>query len=284
MAARKWICAVVSALWMALGPHWTGAGWAGDKVQMAPHRAVYDLELKSSQPRAGLSGASGRMVLEITGSRCDGWTVSFRIVNDFTLTAGDTRLVDSRTSSWEAGNGTMMRHSQRQYVDSRLESEVLLTVTRDAVDEPAQGVITKPEEDSFTLIPGTLFPVAHQNRLLAAALQGGKRDDSTVYDGSDGAKTYQAIAFIGMQQAPEPPAGQVAGSGADALAELPSWPVTISYYPLGEVPQGEETPSHQVIFTMYANGVAGNVTLDYGDFALDGELSDIELFDPPACD
>jgi hypothetical protein len=34
---------------------------------------------------------------------------------------------------------------------------------------------------------------------------------------------------------------------------------------------------------MYDNGVAGDVTLDYGDFALDGKLSDIELFDPPEC-
>jgi hypothetical protein len=60
--------------------------------------------------------------------------------------------------------------------------------------------------------------------------------------------------------------------------------VTISYYPFSDRPQGEETPSHQVAFTMYGNGVAGDVTLDYGDFALDGKLTDIELFDPPVCD
>ena len=80
------------------------------------------------------------------------------------------------------------------------------------------------------------------------------------------------------------PGSRYYSSGAAALAELPSWPVTISYFPLGEAPQGEETPSHQVIFTMYSNGVAGNVTLDYGDFALDGTLSGIELLDKPECD
>jgi hypothetical protein len=284
MAARKWICAVVSALWIAPGTHWAGVSWAGDEAQMAPHRAVYDLELKSSEPRAGLSGASGRMVLELTGSSCDGWTVSFRIVNDFTLSAGDTRLVDSRSSSWEAADGTVLRYSQRQYADSRLESEVLLTVSREAVDEPGEGLITKPEDETFTVEAGTLFPVAHQNRLLAAAMQGEQRDDTAVYDGSDGAKSYQAISFIGARRDPEPLAGEVGGSGADALAELPSWPVTISYYPLGDVPQGEETPSHQVTFTMYSNGVAGDVTLDYGDFALNGKLNDIELLDVPECD
>ncbi|HUE45115.1 MAG TPA: DUF1849 family protein [Aestuariivirgaceae bacterium] len=249
---------------------------------MAPHRAVYDLELASSEARAGLSGASGRMVLEITGSECDGWSVDFRIVNDFALSSGETRLVDSRSSSWEAADGTTMRYSQRQYADSRLESEVLLSVTRDAVDEPGQGFVTEPEESAFTLPPGALFPVAHQNKLLAAARAGKQRDDSTVYDGSDGAKSYQAISFIGERQEPRDLPSEA--EGAEALANLPSWPVTISYYPHSETPQGEETPSHQVIFDMYENGAAGDVTLDYGDFALGGKLTGIEMLDVPECE
>ena len=282
MALGRRFCALVSALWIAPAAVWAGAGAAADDVHMAPHRAVYDLELASSEARAGLSGASGRMVLEITGSRCDGWSVEFRIVNDFTLTSGDTRLVDSRSSSWEAADGTRLRYSQRQYADSRLESETLLSVTRDAVGEPGQGIVTEPEEESFTLPPGALFPVAHQNKLLTAARAGEQRDDSTVYDGSDGAKSYQAISFIGERQDPQALAADI--EGAEALADLPSWPVTISYYPLGETPQGEETPSHQVIFAMYDNGAAGDVTLDYGDFALDGKLTSIEMLDVPECE
>jgi hypothetical protein len=282
MAVRKWFCAIVSALWSAPATGWAGAGAAGDEVPMAPHRAVYDLELASSEARAGLSGASGRMVLEITGSECDGWSVEFRIVNDFTLSSGETRLVDSRSSSWEAADGTTMRYSQRQYADSRLESEVLLSVTRDAVEEPGQGIVTEPEDETFTLPPGTLFPVAHQNRLLAAARAGEQRDDSTVYDGSDGAKSYQAISFIGERHEPQDLPSEI--EGADALADLPSWPVTISYYAYSETPQGEETPSHQVIFDMYDNGAAGGVTLDYGDFALEGELTSIEMLDVPECE
>jgi hypothetical protein len=282
MAVRRRICAVVSALWIAPATGWAGASLASEEVRMAPHRAVYDLELASAEARAGLSGASGRMVLEITGSECDGWSVEFRIVNDFTLSSGETRFIDSRSSSWEAADGTRMRYSQRQYADSRLESEVLLSVSRDAVDEPGEGLVTEPEEETFTLVPDALFPVAHQNKLLAAARQGERRDDSPVYDGSDGAKTYQAISFIGERQDPQSLSSEV--EGGEALAELPSWSVTISYYPLGETPQGEETPSHQVIFKMYDNGVAGDVTLDYGDFALEGKLTDIEMLDVPECD
>ena len=40
------------------------AGPAAQAAQLVPHRAVYDLELESAEPRAGLSGATGRMVLD----------------------------------------------------------------------------------------------------------------------------------------------------------------------------------------------------------------------------
>ena len=59
MAARKRVCAVLSALWTMAGAGLAGAGLAGEQARMVPHRAVYDLELASAEPRAGLSGATG---------------------------------------------------------------------------------------------------------------------------------------------------------------------------------------------------------------------------------
>lgn len=278
MTARQVVCAAVSALWIIAGAA------AAEQPQLVPHRAVYDLALKSAQTRAGISGATGRMVIEVGGSRCQGWTVSFRIVNQFQLSTGESRLVDSRSSSWEAGDGSIMRYSQRQYVDNRLENDVLLTANQGSGQSRGQGTITKPEEERFDLPPGTVFPVTHQNRLLAAAVAGENRDESIVYDGSDGSKSFIAISFIGPRREPAPLAGGVAGSGAAVLADLASWPVTISYYPANDIPQGEETPSHQVSFIMYANGIAGDLSLDYGDFALDGKLANVEVLDRPPCD
>ena len=224
------------------------------------------------------------MVIEVNGSRCEGWSVSFRIVNDFRLAAGDTRLVDSRSSSWEAGDGSTMRYSQRQYVNNRLENDVLITATRGENGAAGKGEITKPETESFTLPPETVFPVAHQNRLIEAAGQGSKRDESIIFDGSDGRKSFLAISFIGPRKEPEPLSSDVSGSGVEILSKLPSWPVTISYFPFSEEPQGEETPSHQVSFIMYENGVAGDLTLDYGDFSLQGRVTSVEVIDQPPCD
>ena len=47
---------------------------------LAPHRAVYDLELKNASDRSGITGMYGRMVYEFNGSACEGYTVSFRFV------------------------------------------------------------------------------------------------------------------------------------------------------------------------------------------------------------
>jgi hypothetical protein len=177
-----------------------------------------------------------------------------------------------------------MRYSQRQYVNNRLENDVLITARRGEMGAAGKGEITKPETESFTLPPETVFPVAHQNRLIEAAGQGSKRDESIVFDGSDGRKSFLAISFIGPRKEPEPLSSDVSGSGVEVLSKLPSWPVTISYFPFSEEPKGEETPSHQVSFVMYENGVAGDLTLDYGDFSLHGKITSAEILDPPRCD
>ena len=69
-------------------------------------------------------------------------------------------------------------------------------------------------------------------------------------------------------------------SGA-ALGKLPSWPVSISYFDTGV--GGETTPSYELTFQLYANGVSRKLRIDYGDFTLRGTLSSLEIFKAPKC-
>jgi hypothetical protein len=120
----------------------------------------------------------------------------------------------------------------------------------------------------------------HQLKLMTLGEQGGGRDSSIIYDGSDEEKSFRAISFVG----PQKPAGAVARDAANPAAAplkaLASWPMTISYYP---IEGNDEIPQYQVSFDMYANGVASNLTLDYGDFALTGTLEKLELLQPSSC-
>ena len=57
------------------------------------------------------------------------------------------------------------------------------------------------------------------------------------------------------------------------LGELVSWPVSIGYF---EAKGGDLTPSYQIDFRLYANGVSRELLIDYGDFSIHGTLTSLE--------
>jgi hypothetical protein len=67
---------------------------------------------------------------------------------------------------------------------------------------------------------------------------------------------------------------------AVGLAKVPRWPVTLSYFGPGE---GERTPIYVISFELYENGVSGALRLEYGNFALKGEVTSFELLPGGAC-
>ena len=253
-----------------------GAASALARVKIVSHRAVYDLVLKSARERSGIRDVRGRMVVELEGNACDGWSVGFRLVNDYQLPRGKFRMIDTRSTSWESGDGLNMRYVEREFIDNRPGDVTRVSVTRRDID--ADGVIKlkKPKHETLKIPAGALFPVAHQIRLIREASEGVKRDKSIVYDGSDRDNIYQAITFIGKKHQKLRPGGHaIDGNGQKLVRKVAYWPVSISYYPAGET-AGEGPPSHQVSFDMYENGVAGDLVLDYGDFALKGSLKRID--------
>jgi len=261
-----------------------GTVFAGD-IDLAPHRAVYDVTLKRADERADLSGADGRLALELGGSDCEGWTTNFRMANEFRPREGKGRLIDTQSASWESGDGLSMRYNQREFLDGSPEGERKVSAKRDPAGGIGRAEIEKPEPRSLELPPETVFSIEHQKRLLRLALSGGTHDSSLVYDGSDDSSGYRAIAFIGTKKAPGQAKSTIAGAAGEALAKLPAWPMTVSFYSTkpGET-QGEATPAYQVGFTMYENGVADNLTLDYGDFALGGNLKVLEFLEQSPCE
>ena len=239
-----------------------------EAATIAAHRAVYDLSLVQLRKGTNLSSVTGRLAFEIDGSACDGWSVSFRMMNRFQPTEGNARMVDTQSTSFESGDGLTMRYNQKEFVNSTMQSETRIGVTRDAAGKEGRGELGEPGTAPFAVPATAAFPMQHQLRLMAAAEQGQSRDDSTIFDGSDGDKTFRAITFIGKRRPP-------------ALWGEASWPVTISYYhDTGEL---RDTPDYQVSFDLYENGVATGLVLDYDDFVLGGDLAKLEMLDQASC-
>ena len=93
-------------------------------LKLAPHRAFYTLELDEAEERSGIQGVSGRMVIEITGSSCDGWVVNVRFANAFTVQKGQSRVLDNADSYFESGDGKLLRFTSRQYVNGNLDKKI----------------------------------------------------------------------------------------------------------------------------------------------------------------
>jgi EipB-like len=101
-----------------------------------------------------------------------------------------------------------------------------------------------------------------------------------LYDGSDGGeKIYDTTALIGSRVAPDGRPVEEASENA-GLKGMARWPVSISYFEQGN---GERTPVYVLSFDLFENGVSGSLKLDFGDFALKGELKRLEILKETEC-
>jgi hypothetical protein len=254
---------------------------AAPKVVLVPHRAVYELSLLSTRGMNGVDEARGRLVFEITGTACDGYATNFRQVTELTgaESQGD-RSFDVRSTSFEAGDGTSLRFTNdtmRGDKTDHVEGKAQVT---------ASGVeisVSKPAAASQTAPIDTLFPNAHIKRLILEAMDGNKLFSTKVFDGSDtGQKVYDTFAVIGAPVSAEAAAqAEPAAVKSEELKGHASWPVSLSYFEPGA---GERLPAYQMSFVLYDNGVSRTLKLNYGDFALKGDLKSIEFLKPQACD
>lgn len=263
-----------------------GAGRAkpAEALQIAPHRAIYDIVLDQSRSAASVTDMTGRMVYELTGSACEGWTQSMRFVSRMTNQEGTVSLTDMRSSSWEDGQAKAFRFNSSQYREAKLSESASGDATREAPDKEGKVEITKPDKKSITLPPNVHYPIQHSIALLAAAQRGETVFVADLYDGSEkGEKVYSTTTYI----APERPAGHNKSlppvPSAAPLDDLRSWPVSISYFEAG-ADKKDAVPSYELAFLYFENGVSRRLFIDYGDFAIRGNLKEITFLEPGKCE
>src|SRR5262249_57811014 len=77
----------------------TPASAGAPPIVLAPHRAIYEMTLAEARGGAGVTAVSGRMVYELTGSACEGYTQNMRFVTQMSNQKGGATLPDLRSSS-----------------------------------------------------------------------------------------------------------------------------------------------------------------------------------------
>src|SRR5690606_15369307 len=104
----------------------------GKAVQMAPHRAVYDLKLANSQSRSSVVDVRGRILYDFSGSACEGYGLTFRQVSELNNGEGTNTLSDLRSTTWEDGAGKSYKFQSQNFINQRMIDDVDGTAQRGA--------------------------------------------------------------------------------------------------------------------------------------------------------
>lgn len=278
---HRFACVMLAAL---CGMLCASGASATESVQFAPHRAVYELAMASSTAASGVQGVTGRMVYELNGSPCEGYTQTMRFVTIMTNQEGTETLSDLRTSSWEEADGKKLRFSSMQYQNDQLADSSQGDAARSKGASPIVGVdLIKPAKKRLSLPTDTYFPMQHATSLVLAAKSGVKLFTANLYDGSEkGEKYYLTSTVIGKKY----PAGEGPSTGrikgAERLAGVESWPMTISYFEAGKDRQ-DQIPTYELSFRYFENGVTSDLKIDYGEFAIKGNLKELTFLPPGKC-
>lgn len=254
-----------------------------EAVTFAPHRAVYEITLANSAAGSGVSDMSGRMVYELTGSSCDGFTQNMRFVTRMSNQEGAETINDLRTSSWEELAGKRLRFSSTQYQNDVIAEASQGDAVRNKASRGADVDLVRPAKKKVSLPADIYFPMQHAAALIQSAKAGQSHLAANLYDGSEkGEKYYVTNAVIGKKHERGAVAGAAAIKDAAELAGLSSWPVAISYFDPGK--DNEDTlPAYELSFRYYENGVTENLKIDYGQFALKGELKELTVLPQGKC-
>ncbi|MCK8780996.1 cell envelope integrity EipB family protein [Rhizobium sp. NTR19] len=240
---------------------------------LVPHRAIYDLKLKDASERSGIEGMVGRMVYEFTGSACTGFSTNFRLVTKIS-TGEETRLSDQQTTTYEDLTAGQFHFETKSFTDEQLDKQ--LVGDAKAAENGVKVELTQPDGREIEL-PMSDFPTGHMLDVIENAKQGKNFFEARVFDGSEnGDQALVTTTVIGKKQ--EPAKDDADAEKAGEFAAEPYWPVTIAYF--NESAVGDPTPVYNMSFKLYENGITRDLTMDYGDFSLSGNLVKLETLKP----
>jgi hypothetical protein len=268
-------CAMLSVvLWISQ----TADAQQPQEVVLAPHRATYEMKLSVARANSGIVEANGNMVLE-TVDACDGWEVKQRIKLTFLRNDGEEFVTDSNFPSYETKDGLELRFSVRNAQNDEIEEELRGKAELEAQGGKGRASFTLPEARSFELPAGTLFPTTHLMLIIKHAREGDQSVSYKVFDGArlDGA--FQVNAVIGKPPRPTGPVPLIRGD-VGLLRNQQAWGVRFAFFANGD--QGAQ-PEYELALDLLANGVARSMLLDYGDFAVDAKLIQIQSLLRPKC-
>lgn len=247
---------------------------------LKPHRAVYEIQLKESSDRSGISSMSGRIVYEMEGNECDGMSVRYRFVSKVNAN-GEIFTTDQQTASFEAPDGNQYTFLTKSFVNERLDRTVK------GMAEQSKNAITvkldSPEEREVEL-PSAKFISTHLVEVIEKAREGTSFFKTNVFDGGDDAdEILKTSNIIGRPAVVKDLLPGEAAEALELIGDKESWPVTIAYFDNKVTNSTEPSPVYEVSFLLYEGGISRRLVMKYPDYSIKGTLVALEFLDQEAC-
>jgi hypothetical protein len=216
----------------------------------------------------------------MTGNPCEGYSVTLRQVTELDTGEGNKTTSDLRSSTWEDGAARSFRFKNQNYVNQELRDDVDGTAER--VQDGGLSIrLVRPKFGPLKFGGPILLPTEQLVRILDTGEKGERLLEAKIFDGSpDGKKSYDTLSLIGEAITGRDSEVEEAARVA-MLSSIKRFPVTVSYFEMEGT--GERTPAYTLSFELYENGVSRALKLDYGTFALRGEMKNIEFLKPTSC-
>jgi hypothetical protein len=242
---------------------------------LAAHAATYALTLKPSSDQDVIA-ASGTMTYEVLDA-CTAWTTAQHLVINLTNKDGQDVKMVSDYATLEAKDGRHLEFHTKQVTDGAVTESLDGSATLDASGRGTAD-FTSPERNRVKLPPGTLLPMAHTGALIDGAAAGKKFLSLPLFDGTDADGAQDT--FVTIESWDMPSAGAPHDPAWPALAAQPSGRMHIAFF---DRAKSAETPTYEIGMRYFQDGVADGLTMNFGDFAMQGELAQFALRQAPRC-
>ena len=255
------------------------ANSAGFEI-IAPHRAIYDVELKEASERSGIKSMTGRIVYEVRGNECDGISLQYRFLTNVS-TGRDQFLSDQHTSTFESADGRSFNFLTKSFLNEQLEKTV-----RGRAVQTSSGTsvkLEKPVTGDFDFQKSS-FLTSYLVKMIGLAQNGEHflRDD--LYDGSDGGDTSVATSsFISNAKSIDDSKDSKNDNISAKLAGLKVWSVSMSYFDKNIGASAEHLPMFESSFLLFENGISSDLVMRYPEYTLSGHLVELEIFEHQKC-
>ncbi|WP_081368768.1 cell envelope integrity EipB family protein [Granulibacter bethesdensis] len=228
---------------------------------MAAHRIHYDLTLDGT-PTGDVIGARGGMDYEVIDA-CDGWATRQRLEMTISNRDGQDIQMVSDYTTWESKDGTHMRFHMRQTTDTAVSQETAGEASMNGFGQSGTIRYDLPRPMTKPIRAGTFFPMMHTAALLAAAENGIKFSALPLFDGTsaDGVQDTFVVALDWKKSVPVE---------INLLKDMPSAKVLVSFF---DTDKARIEPAYQAGMRYWLNGVADDLTMNFGDFKLKGSIA-----------